>query len=319
MTPITNRRIVSTLGSFPSQIRSFLRLIATIFWLALTASAHAELTVVTTTPDLAAITKAVGANRVRVLSLALPTQDPHFVDARPHLALELAKADLVVLVGADLEIGWLPTLLEGARNGRIQRGAPGYLEAALLVDLLGVPSGKVDRSMGDVHPQGNPHYLLDPRRAERVAVGIGKRLAQLDPAGHDLYLKATKSFLTELRTKRKAWEARLAPLRGASIITYHRSFPYLADWLGLKVIAELEPKPGIPPDPHHVAKIIALAQSRKAAMLLQEQWFPTGTSKVAASKMGTKLVIVAGMTQFAEGQSYIAFIDALVGRLDADR
>lgn len=278
--------------------------------------AHAALRVVTTTPDLAAITQAVGAGRVEVTALAASTQDPHFVDARPNLALALAKAELLVEVGADLEIGWLPTLLTGSRNGAIQPGARGSLDASTLVTLLEVPTGKVDRAMGDIHPKGNPHYLLDPRLAERVAVGIGKRLAELDPAGHEAYFDATKRFVTDLRAARTTWEARLAGLRGQPIVGYHRSLAYLADWLGLVVVEHLEPKPGIPPSPRHVADVVAVGKARKVTLLLQEAWFPTGTSSLAATNMGARLVVIPGMTDVAHGQSYIAFLDRVVAKLE---
>ncbi len=301
----------------PGVIRWVVALAAACCALGLPGAAHAALRVVTTTPDLAAITQAVGAGRVEVTALATATQDPHFVDARPHLALALHHADLLVEVGADLEVGWLPTLLTGARNGAIQRGARGSLDASTLVTLLEVPTGKVDRAMGDIHPQGNPHYLLDPRRAERVAVGIGKRLAELDPAGRDAYLEATKRFVGELRVARAGWERRLAALRGQRIVGYHRSLAYLADWLGLVVVEHLEPKPGIPPSPRHVADVVAVGKARQVTLLLQEAWHPTGTSSVAASSMGARLVVIPGMTDFSHGQSAVAFLEGVVARLEA--
>ena len=279
--------------------------------------AAAEVRVVASTPDLAAIAKAVGGQRVAVTALALPSQDPHFVDARPHLALELAKADLLIVAGAELELGWLPTLITGSRNAKIRPGAAGYLDASTLVDLLDVPKTKVDRSQGDIHPSGSPHYLLDPRRAEKVAVGIGRRLSELDPAGKDVYLAATKAFVSELRSARQGYEKKLARLRGRPIVGYHKSLSYLADWLGLDVVDHLEPKPGIPPNPRHVAQVIELGRARKVVALVQEAWFGTGTSKVAADKMGAQLIVIPGMTNFQGGQSYTQFIGAVVAKLDA--
>jgi zinc/manganese transport system substrate-binding protein len=277
--------------------------------------AQARLRVVATTPDLAAISSELGGSRVTVSALALPTQDPHFVDARPHLALDLARADLLVLVGAELEIGWLPTLLQGSRNGNIQVGTPGYLDTSTLVSLLEVPATKVERSMGDIHPQGSPHFLLDPRRAERVAVGIGKRLSELDPEGHDLYLQNTKRFVADLRQKRAVWEQKLAGLRGKPIIGYHKSLSYIADWLGLDVLDYLEPKPGIPPNPRHVAQVVELAKSRNARCLLQEQWYPSGTARLAAQNIGVPLLVIPGMTNFPAGQSYGDFLATVVDKL----
>ncbi len=292
-------------------------LLGTLVLVLLPGHASAALRVVATTPDLAAIAQAVGGKRVQVTALALPSQDPHFVDARPHLALELSKADLLLVVGAELEVGWLPALLSGARNAKIQSGAPGYVDASTLVDLLEVPAGKVDRSQGDIHPSGNPHFLLDPRRAEKVAVGIGKRLASLDEAGRAAYLENTKRFVSDLRAARQAYEKKLEKLRGRPVVGYHRSLAYLADWLGLDVIDHLEPKPGIPPNPRHVAQVVELGKSRKAACLLQEAWFSTGTSKVAADNIGVPLVVIPGMTNFQGGQTYIQFIGALAAKLGA--
>ncbi len=294
-----------------------LTLLAALLVTAFVTPARAALRVVTTTPDLAALTKAVAGPRASVVALALPSQDPHFVDARPHLALDLAKADLLIVVGADLEVGWLPTLLTGARNGRIQSGAAGYLDASTLIGLLDAPSGKVDRSQGDVHPHGSPHFLLDPRRAERIAIGIGKKLAELDPAGHASYLAATKAFVTDLRARRASWEARLAGLRGKPIVAYHRSLSYLADWLALDVIEHLEPRPGIPPTPGHVARVIEQAQARKVRLLLQEAWYPMTTSQLAAQKMGAKLVVLPGSADFAAGQSYAGFLESIVKKLES--
>lgn len=277
--------------------------------------AHAELNVVATTPDLANVAAAVGGTHVHVQALALPTQDPHWVDARPSLVLELSHADLLISVGAELELGWLPTLLVGARNGKIQRGNPGFLEAAELVELLERPAGKVDRSMGDIHPAGNPHFMFDPRQVERVAVGIGKRLAELDPASSASYLENTRQFVTALRQARQGWEKQLERARGSEVIAFHRSLTYLADWLGLVVVDHVEPKPGIPPNPRHVAELIALAKQHKIKAILQESWYPSNTSELIAQQIGAKLVQLPGASNFQAGQSYLAFMTQVVGSL----
>ena len=277
--------------------------------------AFAALNVVATTTDLAAITKSVGGDKVRVTALALHTQDPHWVDPRPHLALDLARADLLVLNGAELEVGWLPTLLSGSRNGNVQRGARGYLDASTLVLLLEVPRGKVDRSLGDIHPSGNPHYTRDPRAAERLAVGIAKRLAELDPKNKPVYLEQAKRFLSELRQARAGWEKRLASRRGAPVVAYHRSLVYLADWLGLRVVEHIEPRPGIPPNPRHVAHVIEVARAERVRAILQEAWFPDNTTKLVAAKCGAKLVALPGAPDFAKGESYVAWMNGIVQRL----
>jgi zinc/manganese transport system substrate-binding protein len=294
------------------------------FWLSLlfglvlpVGTARAELAVVSTTPDLASIARSIGGARVKVSALSLPSQDPHWVDARPHLALSLAKADLLLVTGADLEAGWLPTLLTGSRNGNVQRGAKGYLDCSTLVSLLEVPSGKVDRSMGDVHAQGNPHYMLDPTRVERVAVGIGKRLAELDPTGKSAYLEGTRRFVEELRAARAGWEKKLSKLRGRSVLAYHRSLSYLADWLGLRVVDHLEPRPGIPPNPRHIAHVIEIGKSERVVLVLQEAWFPSNAAKVVADKLGVELVVLATMPKLDRGDSYVANMNRLVSALAA--
>ena len=280
-----------------------------------TGPAWAALNVMTTTPDLAAIARAVGGERVSVRSLSLPTQDPHWVDAKPSLALDLSHADLLVVVGAELELGWLPSLQLGSRNGRIQRGARGFLDCSELVNLLDRPAGKVDRSQGDIHSTGNPHYLLDPRAGERVAVGIGKRLAELDPKGAAAYLEQTKRFVTSLQESQLRWQKQLERVRGRRVVAYHRSLAYLANFAGIEVIDHVESKPGVPPAPRHVAELIALAQQKGVEVVLQEQWYPTGTSALIAKKLRGQLVRLPGATNFQGGQSYMGFIDQLVKTL----
>jgi zinc/manganese transport system substrate-binding protein len=285
--------------------------------LALGASsvARAEVKVVASVPDLAALTKEVGGALVSVKALSLPTQDPHFVDAKPSLALDLNRADLLVLVGLDLEIGWLPTLVVGARNAAIQPGSPGYLDCSQFVHRLDVPAANVDRSHGDIHPGGNPHYLNDPRAAAAVARGIAGRLAELDPSHRAAYEANRDALVARLTAARARWEKRLAPYRGAPIVAYHKTWTYLADWLGLDQVGFLEPKPGIPPNPQHVASLLGLARTRKVRLVLQESYYPDAASKLVADKIPAPLVHVAGGTNFAGGESYEQHIDGLVEAL----
>ncbi len=285
--------------------------------LSLSPGARAKLRVVATTPDLASIAHEVGGDEVRVTAIALHTQDPHWVDARPHLALDLAKADLLLAVGLGLEVGWLPTLQTASRNRAIQKGGRGFLDCSTTVKLLEIPKGKVDRSMGDIHPGGNPHYMLDPRRAARVAWGITKRMAELDPDNAGTYKKRGKLFVSKLKRARKAWEKRLAGVRGKKVVTYHRSLVYLADWLGLHVVDHLEPRPGIPPAPRHVAHVIRVARKTHAVAILQESWFPTKVSKLVANKTPLELVILPGAPNYTKGQTYTAFMNTLVGKIKA--
>lgn len=298
------------------RLSSYLSLALFALFALFAAPAKAALSVVATTPDLAAIARSVGGDRVAVRALALHTQDPHWVDPKPSLALALSRADLLLAVGAELEAGWLPALQVGSRNGNIQNGARGFLDCSTLVELLERPVTRVDRSMGDIHPHGNPHYLLDPRAAERVAVAIGKRLSELDPAGTALYLERTKRFLEELRNARVAWEKRLSKLRGRKVLAYHRSLAYLASWAGLEIVGHIESRPGIPPDPRHVAQLIARARQDQIRLVLQESWSPSSTSELVAKRIGGKLVRLPGAANFKAGQDYLAFIQSVVKLLE---
>jgi zinc/manganese transport system substrate-binding protein len=273
---------------------------------------QATLKVVATVPDLAALAREIGGKQTSVRAIALPSQDPHFVDAKPSLVLDLNKADLLLAVGLQLEIGWLPVLVTGSRNPAIQVGSPGYLECAQFARLLEVPKQAIDRSMGDIHAGGNPHYLYDPRAAAAVARGIAAKMAELDPGDRAGYEANLASFLERLDAARAGWEKRMAPHRGTAILGYHRTLVYLSDWLGLSEIAFLEPKPGIPPNASHVAKVIALARQRKAPVLMQESYYPDSTSKFVAQKIPATLVKLPGGTDFQRGQSYIDYVGANV-------
>lgn len=278
--------------------------------------ARADLKVVTTVPDLAALTQAVGGDKVTVTPLSLPTQDPHFVDARPNLALTLNRADLLIAVGMELELGWLPTLQVGARNARIQSGNPGFLDASQFVKVLDVPAGTVDRSQGDVHPRGNPHYLYDPRAALAVARGIAGRLEQLDPKNAATYQANLEKFSAELEKARADWEKRLAGLRGAPVISFHRTTIYLADWLGFSAVGFLEPKPGIPPNPSHVAKVLTQGRQQKVRFIVQEEFYPDSTSRLVASKIPAPLVLIPGGADFRGGETYLQNMEELVKRFE---
>lgn len=294
-------------------------LIALLFagWTGIAARpAFASLNVVATVPDLAALAKEVGGKHITVKAISLPSQDPHFVDARPNLVLDLNKADLLLSVGLQLEIGWLPVLLTSARNPAVQPGSRGYLECAQFVRLLEVPLQPIDRSMGDIHPGGNPHFFQDPRRGAEVAKGIAGRMGEIDPANRDAYQANLAAFLKRLEASRRVWEQRMERFRGTPIIGYHRTLAYLAEWLGLTQVEFMEPKPGIPPSPAHVARLIAVGRERKVRIVLQETYYPTSTSTFAAQKLGAVLVRFPAGTDAARGQTYLQYIDALVGQLE---
>jgi zinc/manganese transport system substrate-binding protein len=280
-----------------------------------TVAHAAQVEVVATVPALASLAREVGGANVRVRSLSRASQDPHFVDARPSLALELNRAQLLLTVGLQLEGGWLPTLVTGARNPRIQPGSPGYLDCSQFVVLQEVAQGPVDRSAGDIHPGGNPHYLIDPRAAAAVAKGIAERLGQLDPARQAGYQAALEQFLARLDTARAGWEKRLAGARGAPVIGYHKTWVYLAQWIGLVEVDFLEPKPGIPPNPSHVAHLLAVGRQRKVRAILQEVYYPDATSKLVAEKIPATLVRVPGGPDFHAGQSYFDYLERVVSGL----
>ncbi|MBI4953629.1 MAG: zinc ABC transporter substrate-binding protein [Myxococcales bacterium] len=282
------------------------------------ALARAEVKVVTTVPTLASLAKAIGGSKIKVVSLSLPTQDPHFVDAKPSLALELSQADLLLVVGQGLESGWLPALLTGARNAGIQAGAHGHLDCSGRVRVLDV-SQNADRSQGDVHPDGNPHYLFDPRAVGAVAEGIARRLGELDPAEAAFFQARLEKFQSRLGEARAAVEGRLARLRGVPVIGYHKSWPYLADWLGVELVDYVEPKPGIPPTPAHVARLLATARKRNVRAILQESYYPEESSALVAEKSGAALVVLPSGADFEGGQSYFAYLEALTQKLESIR
>jgi zinc/manganese transport system substrate-binding protein len=280
------------------------------------APAQAAVKVVATVPGLAAIAREVAGPLAEVKSLTRSSQDPHFVDARPSLALDLNRADLLLVVGVELEVGWLPTLLSGARNQKIVVGSPGYVDCSQFVTLQEVPGHPVDRSMGDIHPGGNPHFLADPRAGAAVARGIAERLAAIDPAHQAGYQQGLAAFLQRLAAARAGWEKRLAPFRGVPIVAYHKTWTYVASWIGLEEVGFLEPKPGIPPNPSHVAQLLMVARTRKVRAVLQEEYYPDATSRLVAEQIPAVLVRVPGGPDFQGGQSYEDYIDKLVGLLE---
>ncbi len=289
--------------------------IALFVMLGAAPAAGAKLKVAATVPDLAAIARAVGGARAQVYSLTLPTQDPHFVDARPHLALKLNRADLLLVVGLQLEVGWLPTLLTGARNPKILKGSGGYLDCSSVARLKEVPRVKVDRSMGDVHPGGNPHYLIDPDNAARVARAVARRMGKRDPAGAKVYAANAARFVKALRLAQRRWAAALKPIKGTAVVPYHRSWIYFTDAMGLEVVAHLEPKPGIPPNAAHVLRVIRAMRARKVPLMLQEEYYPDRTAKLIAAKAGAKLLVLPGGARLGKGETYLTRMDSMVKKL----
>ena len=277
--------------------------------------AEAKLQIVTSHADLAAISKAVGGDRVAVTNLCEPTQDPHFVDARPNLMLAINRADLVIVVGLELEVGWLPSLLTGARNPKVLPGQDGYLDTSAFVKRREIPKGTVDRSQGDIHPGGNPHFSRDPRSGIAIASGIARRLGRLDPDGASAYRRGYARFERELDVAMKRWANQLAPHKGTELVGYHKSWTYFAEWLGLKIDLFVEPKPGIPPHPAHVASLLKLMRARKVKAILQEEYYPDRTARLLATKTGAKLLKMPGGTHIRRGETYLAYVERQIKML----
>jgi zinc/manganese transport system substrate-binding protein len=231
--------------------------------LAVSPPASAALNVLACEPEWASLTREIAGDKVSVSSATTALQDPHRIEARPSLLARARSADLLVCTGADLEIGWLPLLMSQSGNGRIQPGRPGYLEASQHVARMEIPK-VIDRALGDIHPAGNPHIHTDPRNIAKVAEVLTERLAQLDPANADTYRGRSTAFLERWRSSIERWQGDAAPLKGASIVTYHKDFSYLQAWLGLVAAGTLEPKPGIPPTPGHLAELVSQMQRRPA-------------------------------------------------------
>lgn len=278
--------------------------------------AHADLRVIATVPDLASLAREVGGKHVKVEALSLHTQDPHFVDAKPSLVLAANKADMLIAVGLDLEVGWLPILQRGARNGKIQTGSSGYVECSHFVPVLERARGKVDRSSGDVHPGGNPHYLHDPRRGLACAAGIAARMMALDPSNADAYRQNLARFQAAMKKRIADWERRLARYRGTTVVTYHTSWSYLLAWLGFEHVGSLEPKPGIAPTPRHLAQLIKTARARKVRLLFQETYYPARTAHLVAGKIGATLLSLDGSADVRGGASYVDRIEAVVAAVE---
>jgi zinc/manganese transport system substrate-binding protein len=279
------------------------------------ARASGRLHVVATVGDLGAIARRVLGDGGEVTVLARPTQDPHFVDARPNLILDLNRADALVSMGLDYEVGWLPVLVRGSRNPRIQTGAPGTFVASTVVPLLEVPQTRVDRSMGDIHPGGNPHFTLDPRNGVRIARAMAAAFGTLAPENRAAYARNAAAFAAEIEGRQKGWEAAIAPYKGTDVVTYHKSFVYLTSWLGLVEAGSIEPKPGIPPNAAHVGEIIGVMRARHVPVVLQERWYPSNVAERIASQTGAHLVLIQGMTP--EGAQYGDHIDEVVKALAA--
>jgi len=253
--------------------------------------AQAKVRIVSTLQDFASISQSIGGDLIEADALAKGYQDPHFVDAKPSFILKLSRADLLIVAGLELEIGYLPALIDHSRNAKIHPGGPGYLDVSVGCDILERPTGQVTRAMGDVHPHGNPHYWTDPNNGGIIARSIAAKLSALDPPNRATYEKNLAAFEAKLAAKDKEWMAKMAPYANAKIITFHRSWPNFAKHFKLDVVGEIEPKPGIPPSPSHTLDIINLIITDKIKAILVEPYFDLKTPKYIAGKTGASVVV----------------------------
>ena len=284
--------------------------------IALVTGAQAKLNVVATTPDFGAIAKEIGGDRIDLTTLAKPTEDPHFVDAKPSFIVKLNRADALIEGGAELELGWLSPLLEGARNSKLEAGKPGRIACAEGIQLLEVPN-TLDRAKGDIHAAGNPHYTTDPMNAKVVAAHIAEAFSQLEPKSADFFRTNAKKFNDRLDSKLAEWQKLLAPFKGKRIVTYHNSWPYFAKRFEVNMTLFLEPKPGIPPTPAHLAEVITRMKADHTRLIVVEPHLSRKTAEAVAGKTEAQLLDFAPYPGGgkASGDGYIEWMDSLVHAL----
>jgi zinc/manganese transport system substrate-binding protein len=268
------------------------------------------LRVVTTTADLGSLAQEVGGDKVTVVALAKGYQDPHFVDPKPSFILEVSRADLLIVIGRELEIGWLPPLINNSRNAKVQPGASGYLDASANVKILEIPTGQITRAMGDVHPSGNPHYWLEPDNGRRITQAIRDKLSELAPANRAYFAQRYGDLDKRLVDAQKRWDAVMAPYKAAKLVTYHRSWPNFMEHFGLDVIGYVEPKPGVPPSPSHTLELIAEMKRQGAKVIVVEPYFDLKTAQSIASQVGGQVVVLApSVGGVKEATDYIKLFD----------
>jgi ABC-type Zn uptake system ZnuABC Zn-binding protein ZnuA len=256
------------------------------------ARAGSKIQIMTATTDLASLAQEVGGDKVEVESIARGYQDPHFVDAKPSFLLKLKHADLLIVVGLELEIGWLPPLINQSTNPKIQVGAPGYLDASRFARILEIPTGQVTRAEGDVHPLGNPHYWLDPENGLRIAKGIADKLSEMRPGDAVYFAQRFTDFEQRLKQADQRWLAEMKPYEGRKIVTYHRSWPNFAEHFHLNVVGYVEPRPGIPPSPQHTVELIQQMKRDNVKVIVVEPYFDLKTPNAVARETGGKVLVL---------------------------
>lgn len=289
---------------------------ALLFAPPLAGAAGAQLRVVTSTTDLHDIAHEVGGNRITARSISQGYQDPHFVEAKPSFVLQLRNADVWAFVGLDLEIGWMSLLLDGARNPKIRPGAAGYVDVSRAIPVIDVPKGPVDRSQGDVHPRGNPHYWLDPENAKRIAGLFRRKFTELDPAGASVYAANERAFNNRLDAAERGWAAQRARLRGKPIVAWHTSWKYFADYTGVNIVGFMEPKPGVPPSPAHLAGLINTIRRTGAKVIIMEPFYDRKIANFVAARTGATVLVLPPSVGAVRGvNDYIEVMQHNIRRL----
>jgi len=287
-------------------------------WPAVRPAAQSTVRVVATTEDLAALAREAGGDRIEVEAIARGYQDPHFVEPKPSFVLRLLNAQLLLVVGRDLEAGWLPSLVQQSRNRRIQPGAEGYLDASLTARIIEVPAAPVTRAMGDVHALGNPHYWLDPANGRSTVRAIASRLSELRPKDAAYFTQRAADFERRLAAAEQRWDATIAPYKGLEIVTYHRSWSSFAQRFGLDVVGYVEPKPGIPPSPAHTRDLIQLMVQHQVRLVIVEPYFDLRTPNAIARETGASvLVLPPSVGGVKEATDYIRLFDYNIAALTA--
>jgi len=282
------------------------------------STASAQLKVVTSTTDLYDIAKRVGGNKIAATHIGEGYQDPHFIEAKPSFVLQLRNADVWAFVGLDLEVGWMPLLLQGARNPKLQPGQPGYVDASKVIPVLDMARGNVDRSQGDVHPLGNPHYWLDPENGRRIAKLFRDTFSQLDAKNAATYEANEKAFTQRLDAAEKAWQPDLAKIKGQPVVAWHTSWRYFAEYNGMNIVGFMEPKPGVPPSPAHLAGLIQTMKQSGAKVIVMEPFYNRKTADFVASKTGAKVLVLPPSVGGTKGlDDYIQLMTSDIRQLAA--
>ena len=297
-----------------------LKFITTIlFWVCTfsTNPALAKLNVVTTTEDLASIVREVAKEKVNVKAIARGYQDPHVIEAKPSYMLKVNRADLLIYQGLELEVGWLPLLIQGGRNKKVLPGRLGHLDVSQAITPLEVPVGELDRSLGDVHPLGNPHHTLNPENRLLIADHIADRLIQLDPSNSQVYRTNLKSFRKRLKEKIAEWNSRLQKFKGSKVVTYHTTWSYLLDYFGFESVGSIENRPGIPPSGRHLAALATRMKETGTKVILQANYFDSDYSDLLASKtQATVVILPVAVGGLKEAQDTFTFFDFLIDNLE---